>query len=107
MRPGCPAGRTRSCRRTPQLAINVSAIRSPGIAGAPVAFQTGQDTATCPSLQLGIVTEVVTAAAVTPSDDVCSRSRRARTRAHAPPGAGPAARPRARYDEAAAPAGCG
>src|SRR3954452_17963889 len=52
------------------LAINVSAIQSPDITGAPVAFQTEQDTATCPALQVGIVTEVVTAAAVTPSDDV-------------------------------------
>jgi hypothetical protein len=52
------------------LAINVSAIQSPGITGVPVAFQTTQDTASCPSLQLGVVTQVVTAGAVTASDDV-------------------------------------
>jgi hypothetical protein len=53
------------------LAVNVSAIQTPGIVGTPVAFQTRQDAATCPALQIGIVTQVVSATGVvTPSDTV-------------------------------------
>jgi hypothetical protein len=53
------------------LAINVSAIQTPGITGTPVAFQTEQDDATCPPLSVEIVTQVISATgAVTPADTV-------------------------------------
>jgi hypothetical protein len=48
----------------------VSAIRTPGLSGIPIAYQEASNLTTCPALQIGIVTEIITGATPGASNDV-------------------------------------